>query len=253
MTAVDGDVSTTGPPVLPRALPEGMSTAAAATAPAPDRRLLVAATLLLAGVFFAGFAHSYYLRPWFVQRRVLPWVVHAHGILMTGWVALFVAQVLLAYRGRLDLHRRLGVLGAYLAPLAVALGEFVVVRGIRLRFPAAPLGQSLLLFVAFDGVNLLVFAALAGSALWLRDRSDVHKRLMLLAVVSALPPALGRIAALTGSERAELLVLVSMVAMVGACVLADTVRHRRLHPAMAWGALAILLSCLAAYAAQLAT
>ena|SRR5580698_1805612 len=230
-----------------------MNTAAPSATPAINRRLLVVMTLVLAAVFFAGFAHSYYLRPWFAQRRVLPWVVHAHGMLMTGWVALFVVQVVLAYRRRLDLHRSLGVIGAYLAPLAVALGEFVVVRGIRLRFPTASLGQSLLLFVAFDGVNLLVFAALAGSALWLRSQADLHKRLMLLAVVSTLPPALGRIAALAGSEHGELFVLVSMVAVVGVCVGVDTVRHRRLHPAMAWGAAAILLSGLAAYAAQIAT
>jgi hypothetical protein len=230
-----------------------MNASAALAAQAMNRRLLVAASVFLAAAFFAGFAHSYYLRAWFVQRHVLPGVVHAHGFLMTGWVALFVTQVMLAWRGRLDLHRKLGVLGACLAPLTVVLGEFVVVRGIRLRFPSASPGESLLLFVAFDGVNLLVFAALAGSALWLRNRTDAHKRLMLLAVVSALPPALGRLAALTGSGQPELIVLASMVAVVGSCVALDTVRHRRLHPAMAWGAAAILLSCLAAYVAQRAT
>lgn len=216
-------------------------------------RLLVAFTLCLATLFFAGFAHSYYLRPWFVQRHVLAWVVHVHGILMTGWVVLFVAQVVLAYRHRIELHRKLGTVGAYLAPLAVALGEFVVIRGIRLRFANASLRQSLLLFVAFDGVNLLVFAALAGAALLLRRRSDVHKRLMLLAVVSALPPALGRIAALAGSAQPDLLVLVVMTGVLASCVATDTARHRRLHPAMAWGASAILISCIAAYAAQIST
>src|SRR5580698_1911638 len=127
-----------------------MNTAAPSATPAINRLLLVVMTLVLAAVFFAGFAHSYYLRPWFAQRRVLPWVVHAHGILMTAWVVLFVVQVVLAYRHRIELHRKLGVIGAYLAPLAVALGEFVVVRAIRLRFPSAPFGQAFLLFVAFD-------------------------------------------------------------------------------------------------------
>jgi hypothetical protein len=230
-----------------------MNVAAPAAVPALSRGSLLALTFVLATVFFAGFAHSYYLRPWFAQRHVLPWVVHAHGILMSAWIALFVAQVVLAYRHRLDLHRKLGILGAYLAPLAVVLGEFVVVRGIRLRFPSASLSQSMLLFVAFDGVNLLVFAALVGAALLLRSRSDAHKRLMVLAVVSVLPPALGRLAALTASGRPELIVLVVMIAVVLACTVADTARHRCLHPAMAWGATAILVSCIAAYAAQLAT
>lgn len=230
-----------------------MNVAAPAATDAAGRRLLAAFTLVLAAVFFAGFAHSYYLRPLFVQRHVLPSVVHVHGILMTAWVVLFVAQVVLAYRHRLDLHRKLGVFGAYLAPLAVALGEVVVVRAISLRFSAAPAGQKFLLFVAFDGVNLLVFGALVACALLLRYRGDAHKRLMLLALVSAWPPALGRIAERAGSSHIELIVLSVMMAAVFACLVVDTVRHRRLHPAMAWGAAAIILSSVAAYAAQILT
>ena len=218
-----------------------------------NRRLLAAFTLLLTAIFFAGFAHSYYLRSWFVQRRVLPWVVHIHGILMTAWVVLFIVQVVLAYRQRIDLHRKVGLVGVYLAPLAVALGELVVIRAISLRFSTAPLGQRWLLFVAFDGVNLLVFGALAVCAFLLRYRPDVHKRLMLLAVVSALPPALGRIAERAGSAHIELIVLSVMLVALLACVLVDTARHRRLHPAMAWGALAIALSSVAAYVAQIVT
>lgn len=230
-----------------------MSVAAEAATPGINRRLLLAVTCVLVALFFAGFAHSYYLRPWFVQRHVLPWVVHAHGILMSAWVVLFVAQVVLAYRHRIELHRKFGLIGAYLAPLAVALGEFVVVRAIRLRFPAASLGQSLELFIAFDGINLLVFGALAGCALLLRRRTDVHKRLMLLALVSALPPALGRIAERAGSEHIEVIILVVMIMAVLACVVVDSLRHHRLHPAMGWGGAAIVVSCVAAYAAQVAT
>ena len=230
-----------------------VATSVAAPTAGANRRLLVAFTLVLVALFFGGFAHSYYLRPWFVQRRVLPWVVHAHGILMTAWVVLFVVQVVLAYRHRIELHRKLGVIGAYLAPLAVALGEFVVVRAIRLRFPSAPFGQAFLLFVAFDGINLLVFGALAVCALLLRYRSDAHKRLMLLAVISALPPALGRIAERAGSTHAELIILSVMLTAVAVCVVVDTARHRRLHPAMAWGATAIAISCIAAYAAQISS
>jgi hypothetical protein len=227
-----------------------MNVAAPVAPAATNRRLLVACTIILAAVFFAGFAHSYYLRPWFVQRHVLPWVVHAHGILMSAWVVLFVAQVVLAYRHRIGLHRKLGTLGAYLAPLAVALGEFVVVRAIWLRFPTAPFRQSFLLFVAFDGVNLLVFGALVAAALLLRQRTDAHKRLMLLAVISALPPALGRIAERAGSTQSDLIVLAVMLLAVLTCAIVDTARHQRLHPAMAWGATAIIISCIAAYAAQ---
>jgi len=44
----------------------------------------------------------------------LPWLVHLHGFLMTSWFALFFVQVRLVAAHRVDLHRRLGVVGAAL-------------------------------------------------------------------------------------------------------------------------------------------
>ena len=41
--------------------------------------------------------------------------------------------------------------------------------------------------------DLLVFAALAATALYFRRHTDIHKRLMVLATINLLPPALGRI------------------------------------------------------------
>jgi hypothetical protein len=46
-----------------------------------------------------------------------PLIVHFHAVAFVGWLSLFTAQVLLIRTARADIHRRLGVAGAVLAPM----------------------------------------------------------------------------------------------------------------------------------------
>jgi hypothetical protein len=217
-----------------------------------DRRLVLAFAIAIPLVVFAGFARSYFLRAWF-STRGLPPVVHVHGLLMTSWIVLFVTQVALVSKGRVDLHRKLGAFGAALAATALGVGEFIVVRAVGRRFPDATTTKGLLLFVAFDGINLVVFAGLVFSALLLRKRSDSHKRLMLMAVVNALPPALGRIAERMAPDYASIIVLTLMVTGVFLCLVVDTKRHHRLHPVLAWAGGVTVASSGVTLLAQMAT
>lgn len=154
-----------------------------------------------------------------------------------GSVVLFLVQVRLVAVHRTDLHRRLGVIGAVLALLVVVVGATtIIVRG-KLHYRP---GHSLA-GLAFQLSILLVFAVLVGAAILFRRRSNYHKRLMLLACVSILMPAIIRIPL----RFIEASALVGF-ALIDLCVLAyvgvDTVRNRRLHPAFGWGALLIIAS-----------
>ncbi len=213
-----------------------------------DRRLFGWAAAFLVACVFTGFARNYYLRLWFGTRVLTP-LVHAHGLLMSSWVALFVAQTWLVERGRILTHRRLGVLGMLLAVLAVASAATVTLAQVVRRAPDTP--HRLLLFVAFDGVHLLVFAGLVTAALLLRRRGAIHKRLMLFATVSLLPPAFGRITGYFTRQESPLTVLLLMVAVILACVVADALRQRRLPPAAAGCAALLILSSCATRLAQL--
>ncbi|HET9331861.1 MAG TPA: hypothetical protein VFO23_15150 [Steroidobacteraceae bacterium] len=96
---------------------------------------------------------------------------------------------------------------------------------------------------------LLLFAGLIGAGLALRARADVHKRLMLLAAVTLLAPAAARVALLVG--HAPLLQFLAFYACILGCVLVDTLRHRRLHPVLGWGALVVIAAFqLSYYAVQ---
>jgi hypothetical protein len=197
-------------------------------------------------IIFAGFAHSYYLRFVFETKR-LPLLLQLHGFLFTAWFVLFFVQVRLVARHRVDLHRKLGVVGAFLAPLCacVAIGvSFHAGRRFALAHPNS-LTNLRARPAAMDFGTSLMFLVLVGIALYLRRRPEFHKRIMVLACCSILLPAIGRIPLLFGNVFETVgfwgLVAVTEVPLL-ACILYDTIKHRRLHPAFGWGGAVVLLS-----------
>src|SRR4029453_8857051 len=142
--------------------------------------------LAVIGVIGTGFGPSFYARP-ATMPALAPRVV-AHGILFSSWVVIFLVPGALAAAGQIKLHRRLGVAAAGLAvimvvtapPMAIALAR----RGLP---PGEPL--EFLLVILTD---LLLFTIFVAAGIYNRRRSETHKRLMLLAMVSMLPPSISR-------------------------------------------------------------
>lgn len=205
---------------------------------ASERRLYTAGALVAALVAFAGFARTYYLKGSFGTPVLSP-VLHAHGLVMTLWFVLFVAQARLVAAGRTDLHRRLGTAGAVVAALVVILGTVVAIDGARGGLSP---GLPPLVFLAIPLGMLAVFATLVGAAIALRRRPDWHKRLMLLATLGLLTPALARIVVdYLGLKSPPIFFALTDVIVI-AWVAWDTIRNRRLHPAFLWGTLFFLAS-----------
>jgi hypothetical protein len=197
-------------------------------------------------IIFAGFAHTFYLR-FIFETKGLPVLLHLHGFLFTAWFVLFFVQVRLVARHRVDLHRKLGVVGAFLAPLCacVAIGvSFNAGRRFVLAHPNS-LTNLRARPAAMDFGTSLMFLVLVGIALYFRRRPEIHKRVMVLACCSILLPAIGRIPLLFGTVFDTVgfwgLVAITEVAPL-ACILYDTIKHRRLHPAFGWGGAVVLLS-----------
>jgi hypothetical protein len=221
---------------------------------ATDRQRRVEGGLYIgAGVFMillsaAGFGPSLAERP---GRHSPPdALLIAHAIVTAAWILFFLGQTTLVSISRTDVHRRLGFAGAALTAAVVILGYFVsigfarrgydlsgdIVRGIsrrdsRLRDPAA---------ILFPLSEILVFGGLVGAALWHRHRPEIHKRVMLLAMLSlATEPILhlvGHVAiywpALQGaggriSGPATVLLLTTSAIF-------DRVSNRRIHPVSLW-------------------
>jgi hypothetical protein len=200
----------------------------------PGGRLYAWAALAAALIIFAGFARTFYLGSVF-KAPPLSTLLFAHGVVMTMWIVLFIAQVWLVESGRTDLHRRLGVLGLILAVLVVCVGVVAAIDAGRRGASPAP-GVPPLMFMAIPLFDMPVFAVLVGVALWNRRRPDIHKRLMLLATLGLLTPGIARIPLAFIQQGGPPVFFGLALLIVLVCVAIDTARSRRLHPAFGWGA-----------------
>ena len=210
-----------------------------------DRPLYLLAAVVFPLIVLAGFARTYYLKGYFATPPLPNLIVQVHAIIMTAWVVLFIVQVTLVAKRRTKTHQRLGILGAGLAALVFAVGIVTAVYAAA-RFVNDPSllpasGPPPLPFMIIPIGDMVIFAILITAALYYRKRLDIHKRLMLLAAVNLLTPAIARIPLsliVNGGPLAFFgltdLVLLGFVAF-------DTIRHRRLHPAFLWGGLFLIL------------
>ena len=209
-----------------------------------DHRFFTGMAIAIAVTVFVGFAPSYYLSGVF-GGRPLPALVHVHGAVSTAWVLLFLAQTSLVNAGRTDLHRRLGVAGAVLAVLLLVVGYLTAIEGARLGH-TPPGGPPPLAFLAVPIGTLTVFAILVGTGLSQRRRSETHKRLMLLATISILTPALARLRYL-GVDGPPVAIGGTCL-FVLACLAYDRAAHGRVHPAFLWGGLFVMIALPARFA-----
>src|SRR5208282_4719267 len=110
--------------------------------------------------------------------------------------------------GRLDLHRRLGVLGAALAGAMVVLGFLVATDALARGF--APPGSRLdpKSFYSIPLFETAVFCVLIIWALRARVDRPTHKRLILIATISLMGPAVNRWLFLPISHRGLLTSLI---------------------------------------------
>lgn len=128
------------------------------------------------------------------RRGPLTPIAAAHAALMAMWLILYLIQTMLVSNGRISLHRRLGVAGAFIAAAAVATGFVATVAMVQRGFDLSgdlsrPPANSALDATVFQFTNLAVFSILVGSALALRRRRETHKRLMTFAVIETLMAA----------------------------------------------------------------
>lgn len=215
-------------------VPAAAAAGPARTKAARDRRFFLWTSVAVAAVAFAGFSRSYYLRPLFFDAP-LTWVFHAHGAVLTAWIALLVGQTALVSARRTDLHRRLGVAGGVVAVLVVVSGYAALITAARRGF-AAPVPT--LVFLAIPFFDLVVFTALCGTGLALRRSPAAHKRLMLLSTIALLPAAVARLPNVLAAGPPAFFGLSDL--LVVAMLVHDRRSRGRLHPATVVGGLLLV-------------
>jgi hypothetical protein len=162
---------------------------AVSVATASDRFYVrMAAVCIVVAVI--GFAPTYWV-PMLRGTLDVPPFAHVHAVVFYGWTLLFLKQTLLAASGRVARHRELGVAGVALATAMLLVGLGLTVNSLR-RFEAAGLSDAGRAFAIVSVSAIALFAGLFVAAVMNVRKPDVHKRLMLVATVSLMQPAIAR-------------------------------------------------------------
>ncbi len=197
------------------------------------------AVIILASVFI-GFARSYYLAG--VFKAPLPnLLVHIHGAVFSCWILLLMVQTSLVAAGRVDGHRRLGLLGFVLACLMVVSGVLVATDSVARHFAPGEAGMRVRAFYTVPLSVMLAFGTLIYFAYRNRFYPAVHKRLILIATIAILDAAFERWpipAAWWGERTAALLCTVPLLLLLMAY---DYGSRGKVYRATLWASLFVVV------------
>jgi hypothetical protein len=210
-----------------------------AIVPSARMRFYPLFAIALAAFVVIGFSRTYYLR-FLTDRPPLQVLLQLHGLIFTAWLVLFIAQTQLVAARRVDLHMKLGVAGVFLAALVVASGLLAMFVGAATP-RVTQLGFTSVQATIVPLTNILPFASLVTAGVIWRRRPSLHKRLMLLAMISILGAPTVRLIALFGWRPYAMLIQMSVIAMlVTVCLAYDWRKNRVVHPVFAIGGVVLV-------------
>ncbi|WP_197018397.1 hypothetical protein [Sphingomonas sp. URHD0057] len=213
-----------------------------------DRWIFVGMAVWFIAITLTGFIPDSIMKVGMVQagaRPPFPIVLHMHAVLMGSFLLILFTQTWLMATGRRGLHMQLGVLGMVVAAALVAVG-FVLAPTMYYQTwnalqSAPPAGRAELQQVLSVKDNILLLQMRIGIlfplflVIGLRARganAGLHKRMMFLATVMALPAGIDRISWLpTAFPASPLSVDLYTVLAISPMLVWDLVRNRRLHEA----------------------
>src|SRR6516225_2835911 len=140
-----------------------------------------------------GFARTYFLAGLF--RAPLPnLLVHMHAVAFTLWIILFITQISLVTARRVDLHRRLGLLGFVLAAVMILLGTLTASDRLarHVAKPGMDTTDEVRAFYSVPLADMLLFSTFVYLGCRNRFQPAGHKRLMLFATLSLLDAGFDR-------------------------------------------------------------
>jgi len=147
-------------------------------------------TLAMCFFVFGGFGMTYLFPLTRGTFPPAPPIVHLHGLMFFTWMILLVVQAGLVGAGNVKLHRSLGTYG-------IAHATVVIYTGILLQLIGSSRGMEMGNSPGSDGLYLGL-AALIGFILMFTlairatRRPEIHKRMILFAMLPVVPPGVNR-------------------------------------------------------------
>lgn len=170
------------------------------------------------------------VQPFRLDRYVKPLVI-IHIALTMGWLVLFICQSRLALTGNMERHRRNAAPGILLVILIAIEAIYITYDwGDPVRF----VGESR---------DVLAFAALFFASIWAagKGKPETHKRLMQIACLNLINPAITRVGFIFGWSNGTL-IAVMLLLWILVPVIHDLVTIRSIHKATIGGIIFSIVS-----------
>lgn len=180
--------------------------------------------VLLIVIIISGFSLLAFQRPG--GPMATPLFLHFHGAVFLGWFLLLATQARLIGVGSVDLHKKLG-LGSIGLAIAIVIIGYLVVQSAIARPGAIIAGRPAAIGSVFPIADIINFMIVYSLGLLNRGTANAHKRLMLLAGVLMIDPAMARL--IIGLGLPGVLILVFEVALLLSLVVYDVTKFRRPH------------------------
>ena len=207
----------------------------------PGRRhwFSTAIGLAVIGIVFVGFSRTYFLKEFF-DTGPLTVRLRLHGLALSAWLVLFLVQARLIATHRHTLHMRMGIAGAILAALAVA-----TTYAAAFEFAGHGVAHDAHTAVSrlYSSLQLAtLFGLFVAAGIVFRSRPEIHKRLMVLAMLAVVGPGAHRaVTLIVGHGAPDSYILVNAVLL--GCGLGYDWRTRGTpHPALLCGGVLLIAS-----------
>ena len=157
-----------------------------------SHQFYVGLSLLLIATVVIGFWPTYFgtlLR----GGATRPLVMHVHGAIFTGWMALLFLQVGLAATGRVRTHRRVGTFGIWYGAAVFTMGVIATFAAPVIHVHAGEwTADQAAGFLILPIGDMILFGGFFGAAVKFRNKPEIHKRLIVAATVALAFAAVAR-------------------------------------------------------------
>lgn len=224
--------------ILPRPHADGTIGHIRTHSTAGRSRVLVSAAVLAALIAFVGFWPTYF-GPLVSGNVDVSSLLHIHAAVQTAWLALFVMQIVLASTGHLALHMQTGRWIMAFSVVVCCFSLVVIFERFAGKIAAGEVANAQRQL--FGHLREVVWFAAFVLAGWLwRGRPETHKRLMLIATVLLIHPAVGRRMTFLPQPVPLLLFMIVWGLPIYLMMIYDYAKQRIVHPVYVIGVLAML-------------
>jgi len=142
-------------------------------------------------IAFGGFIPTYWAK---LANGTFPGnpITHIHGAFFFTWTLFYFAQTSLVASGRVANHRNWGLVGISLASVMCCTVVLAEINSIKVA-EHINMGDQARRFLIVSFSALVTFATFFTLAIVNNRRSEVHKRLMILAMIPLMQAAVARI------------------------------------------------------------